>query len=202
MRAADPVRGVVEAPDIAGLRPLFADMCEQLAAAHNWSVAAVEPFPGQEQLPLDARLETALDVDRTVADLVAAADLLGTEPTAVLGFCRGGLHVYQAASTGRFDKAVSFYGMIRVPPKWGPGRGEPLEELAKPTACPTLAIVGGKDPFTPPDDIEALRELPNVEVVLYPEAGHGFVHVPERPDHRPDDAADAWQRVARFLAVD
>jgi phage terminase small subunit len=26
------------------------------------------------------------------------------------------------------------------------------------------------------------------------------VHVPERPAHRPDDAADAWRRVLAFLA--
>ncbi|HEX9968737.1 MAG TPA: dienelactone hydrolase family protein [Acidimicrobiales bacterium] len=202
VRPDTPARGLVLGPDIMGLRPLFDDLCARLAAEHGWAVVAVEPFPGQEDLPLDVRLRTPLDVERVVADLVAAADATECERVAVLGFCRGGLHAYQAAGTGRFDRAVAFYGMIRVPPEWNPGHGEPLEELAKPAACPTLAIVGGADEYTPPDDVEALRALPNVEVVVYPEAGHGFVHDPQRPAHRADDAADAWQRVARFLAVD
>jgi len=201
VRVDEPTRGVVIAPDIGGLRPLFDDMCAELAAAHHWTVAAVEPFPGQEHLGIEDRMATVLPVERTVGDLVAAADLIGCERVAVIGFCRGGLHAYQAAGSGRFDRAVAFYGMIRVRPDWGPGRGEPLEELAKATACPTLSINGGADEYTPPDDIEALRRLPNVEVVVYPEAGHGFVHDADRPAHRSADAADAWQRVARFLAV-
>jgi carboxymethylenebutenolidase len=199
---AEPVRGLVLAPDIMGLRPLFDDLCARLAREHSWAVVAVEPFPGQEGLPLDVRLRTPLDAERVVSGLTAAADLTGCDRVAVLGFCRGGLHAYQAAGTGRFDRAVAFYGMIRVPPEWNPGVGEPLQELARPSACPTLAIVGGADEYTPPAEVEELRRLPNVEVVVYPEAGHGFVHDPERPAHRADDAADAWQRVARFLAVD
>lgn len=193
-------RGVVIAPDIMGTRPLFDDMAARLAAEHGWVVRVVEPFPGQEHLSVEERLRTPLDVDRVVGDLVAAADDTGCDRVAVIGFCRGGLHAYQAAGTGRFDRAVSFYGMIRVPPEWNPGRGEPLEVLATPKACPVLAVVGGRDNYTPPDDVEALRVLPNVEVVVYPEADHGFVHDPERPAHRPDDAADAWRRVAAFLA--
>jgi carboxymethylenebutenolidase len=74
-----------------------------------------------------------------------------------------------------------------------------LEVLATPEACPVLAVVGGRDSYTPTDDVEALRALPNVEVVVYPDAEHGFVHDPERPVHRADDAADAWRRVAAFL---
>ena len=30
-------------------------------------------------------------------------------------------------------------------------------------------------------------------------AEHGFIHAPERPTHRADDAADAWRRVLAFL---
>jgi carboxymethylenebutenolidase len=71
--------------------------------------------------------------------------------------------------------------------------------LARPDACPTLAILGGRDQWTPPDDIDKLRALPNVEVVVYPEAEHGFAHDPDRPAHRPDDAADAWRRALEFL---
>jgi hypothetical protein len=54
---------------------------------------------------------------------------------------------------------VSFYGMIRVPQEWrGPDQAEPLEQLSG-SATPVLAIIGGRDPYTPPDDIEALRAI-------------------------------------------
>lgn len=145
--AGEPRRGVVVAPDIFGLRPLF-------------------------------------------------------DPVAVVGFCMGGMYATKAAGgTGGFDRAVAFYGMIRVPEAWrGPGQGEPLEALARPGACPVLAVVGGRDPYTPPDDVEALRRAgPHVSVVAYPEADHGFVHDPARPAHRPADAADAWRRAVDFL---
>ena len=74
-------------------------------------------------------------------------------------------------------------------------RGRPIPDLDK----QKLAVLGGKDPYTPPDDIEKLRDLTNVETALYPEAEHGFAHAPERPSHRADDAADAWSRALNFL---
>ena len=200
-------RGVVVAPDIFGLRPLFDDLCARLAADHGWAVAAVEPFPGREHLDLEGRRAAVAELDdaRVLADLAEAADRLSAEagdrPVAVVGFCMGGMYALKAAGPGRFDRAVPFYGLIRVPGAWrGPGQGEPLEALRRPGACPVLAVVGERDPYTPPDDVEALRRVgPHVTVVAYPEADHGFVHDPARPAHRPDDAADAWSRAVAFL---
>ena len=37
------------------------------------------------------------------------------------------------------------------------------------------------------------------EVAFYPDAEHGFVHDESRPAHRSEDAADAWDKVLRFL---
>jgi len=96
-------------------------------------------------------------------------------------------------------RSVAFYGMIVPPEHWRfPGR-DPLDMLQKPEACPTLAVLGGKDRWTPPDAIEKLRQLPNVEIAFYPEADHGFAHDAERPSHRAEDAADAWRRAKDFL---
>jgi carboxymethylenebutenolidase len=118
----------------------------------------------------------------------------------VTGFCMGGMFTLKAAGTGRFHRAAAFYGMIRLPEHWrGAGQGEPLDALASPRRCPTLAIVGTADPWTPPDDVAAL-EATGVTVVRYDGAEHGFAHDPHRPAHRPDDAADAWRRALAFLA--
>lgn len=37
-----------------------------------------------------------------------------------------------------------------------------------------------------------------VEVVIYPNAGHGFEN-PNNENYRADDAADAWKRTVKFL---
>jgi carboxymethylenebutenolidase len=200
----EPTRGVVIAPDIWGLRPLFDDLVARLAAEHRWNVVAVEPFPGR-QLPdgdVAARFSAVPDLDdgRVLGDLTAAADHLGVEPVGCIGFCMGGMYVHKAAATGRFDRLVSFYGMIRVPGDWsGQGHGEPLDALRRaPDPSRVLAVIGTADPYTPPDDVAALAAL-GVQLAVYEGAEHGFVHDPTRPAHRPDDAADAWARAVAHL---
>ena len=113
----------------------------------------------------------------------------------------GGMYALKAAGLGRFARVVSFYGMIRVPSRAGPARVRASRStyLARPGASPVLAIIGVRDPYTPPADVDALAALRHVEVVRYPEAEHGFVHDPTRPSHRADDAADAWRRCFAFL---
>ena len=208
-----PKVGIALHPDIMGIRPLFDDMCRRLAT-HGFAVCCPEPFM---RAPDDVRAADApparmayvsqLDDELQLGDLEAAADYLVVHDdvtrVAVIGFCMGGMYAMKAAATGRFDRAVSFYGMIRVPEDWrGPALREPLDTA--PDVCPTLAIIGGVDHFTPPDDVEALRAAwanrPDCEILVYPEADHGFIHAPERPAHRPVDAADTWNRVLQFLS--
>jgi carboxymethylenebutenolidase len=208
----EPTRGLVLIPDIMGVRELFDDLCRRIAT-HGVAVLAVEPWarlePSQRAaLDPQGRMEIAKDLhdEAQLGDLEAAAEWLGEHDgvgrIAVLGFCMGGMYAFKAAALGRFDRAVAFYGMVRVPENWrGPGQADALDLLTD--ACPTLAIVAGRDSFVPEGDIEALREKwqghPEHEIVVYPEAEHGFVHDPDRPTHRPDDAADAWRRVLAFL---
>ncbi|MGH9157056.1 MAG: dienelactone hydrolase family protein [Acidimicrobiales bacterium] len=193
-----PTLGLVLAPDIMGLRPLFDDLCQQLSATHGWAVCAPEPFPGREHLPAGQRQIGSNDDDAVLGDLAAAADLMGVEPLCVLGFCQGGMWALKASGTGRFSRAVSFYGMIRV--DWArPGHGQPLAFVDRPGACPVLAVVAGRDALVPVAEADLLAARPQVEVVVYPDAEHGFVHDPARPTHRPDDAADAWRRAVAFL---
>jgi len=197
-----PTRGLVLIPDIMGLRPLFDGHAQRLADDNGWAVAAVEPWPGREDLPLEERLGAVATIDdqALLADLVAAADLLGVEPVGVTGFCMGGMFTYKATGTGRFHRAVGFYGMLKVPDHWkGDGTIEPLDAVTADGACPTMAICGTADQWTPPADMEA-AEAAGVTVVRYEGADHGFVHDDTRPAHRADDASDAWQRAIAFLS--
>jgi len=194
--------GLVVAPDIWGLRPLFDDLAARLAQEQRWTVVVVEPFPGQDPGDnVDDRFAAVarLHDDDVLRDLVQAADATGEQRVSLVGFCMGGMYALKAAGLGRFARVAAFYGMIRVPVAWkGAGQGEPLEHLARAGASPTLAIIGEQDAYTPPEDVQALEQA-GVTVVRYPEADHGFVHDPSRPAHRPDDAADAWARALDFL---
>ncbi len=197
-------RGVVVLPDIMGLRPLFDDLAARLATEHAWAVIEPEPFPGRESLPVDQRLASMASYDhaRHASDAVEAADALGVEPVAVIGFCMGGMGALRAAATGRFDKAAAFYGMIRLPGDWQTPGADAIDALlANPaTASRVLAIIGTADPYTPPEHVAEL-EAAGATVARYEGAEHGFVHDASRPAHRADDAADAWRRVADWFAT-
>lgn len=193
--------GVVLFPDIMGLRPLFDDMCAQLATEHGWAVCAPEPFPGREALSVEERLGVMADLDdaELSATALLAADATGCDRVVATGFCMGGMLAFKAAALGRFDRVAGFYGMIRLPEAWAGGRlRQPIEALASADRCPTLAVIGTADHFTPPQDVADAEAL-GVVVVSYEGAEHGFVHDASRPAHRPEDAADAWRQVAAFL---
>lgn len=197
-----PVMGLVVAPDIFGLRPLYDDLVARFSREWEMSVVAVEPFPGADLGPdIDPRVAAvpALDDAKNLSDLLEAADALGTETVGLIGFCMGGMYCFKAACNERFTRIVSFYGMITLPEVWrSPTQGEPLGMLISGYAESVLAIVGEKDHYTPIVDIDQLRST-GVQVVLYPEAEHGFAHDASRPAHRVDDAADAFARAKSWL---
>ena len=197
-----PSVGLVVAPDIFGLRPLYDEMVERWAREWGVAVAAVEPFPGKDfGADIEPRFAAVHDLNDEdhLRDLLEAADALATPTVVLIGFCMGGMYCFKAARSDRFARIASFYGMISVPDAWAsPTQGEPLDYLHKGNAERVLAIIGGKDHYTPANDVEALRAT-GVNVRFYPEAEHAFAHDPSRPVHRADDAADAFQRAKDWL---
>ena len=105
-----------------------------------------------------AKLMGSLVPAQVRADLDAAADRLrglGAGATGVTGFCMGGLFTYRSAvESDRFDAAVGFYG-ARI-----------AQELATPK-CPTQLFFGGRDPWIPEADIEAVRAH-HPSTIVYP----------------------------------
>lgn len=206
-----PRAGVVLHPDIGGMRPLFDEMARRLAT-HNLAVCVVEPYAGvapEELATIEARMARVGDLDdhQQLEALSSAADLLvvedGVSRVCVLGFCMGGHYAFKAAASDRFDAAVAFYGMVRTPEGWK-GPGHTIEPLAvADQMCPTLAIFGSADDLTPEADIQALRAAwsgrTDCEIVVIEGADHGFVHDPDRPVHRADDAAACWDRAINWL---
>ena len=158
-----------------------------------------------------ARLERAKDLEDSVqiGNLERAADWLvvhdDVSEVAILGFCMGGMYALKAAATGRFDRAVAFYGMIRVPEAWRGPENRASRSTPRRTRARRSRSSAARTTWTPAPDIDALRELwrdrPDCEVVVYEGADHGFVHDADRPAHRAADAADAWARALRFLGA-
>lgn len=203
VRVEGAAAGLVVVPDIFGLRALFDDLVARLSAENGWSVAAFEPFPDQQPPSVEERmaLMPSMSDERWVGDAVAAADLLAVEPVGILGFCMGGMVTMKAVATGRFHRAVPFYGMVRNPDGWrSDSNGDALDALhgAPGVGDRVLAVTGTADPYTPADQLAEL-EAAGATVLRYEGAEHGFVHDASRPAHRPDDAADAWSRALAWL---
>ena len=200
----DAERALVIIPDIMGMRPLFEEHTLRLARENNWSVCCYELYADNPHYELQERFARACDLedDRVLGDAVAAADALteGTDmPVGIIGFCMGGMYVNKSVSTGRFDRAVSFYGMIEVPEAWkSDTQREPLECIAEGDASKLLAVIAEDDDYTPADEVDSLREA-GVQIASYPSCDHGFAHDPDREAHRPEEAADAWSKAVAFL---
>ena len=82
--------GLVIAPDIFGLRPLYDEMVARLAEEWGTVTIAVEPFPDKDLGPdLEPRFAVVSDKTdvRSLGDLVAAADRTECETVGLLGFC-------------------------------------------------------------------------------------------------------------------
>jgi carboxymethylenebutenolidase len=138
--------------------------------------------------------EIVTDVGNAIAYLEkqpsVRADRIG-----ITGFCMGGRVSYLVACelSDKIRAAVPFYG-----------GGIPIDKTAK-LKAPVLAFFGETDSFIPLEFVEQLRaEVANqkkqVEVVVYPGAGHGFF-CNERSSYDAKSAADAWQRLKTFFAT-
>jgi carboxymethylenebutenolidase len=142
--------------------------------------------------------------EQTLGDLKAAVDWAKMRPNVrpdrvgVTGWCWGGSTTIQVAATNRDMKAaVAWYGPPARPyqSKTGPITGF---DVAKDITCPFLGLFGETDQNPKPEDARRFGEVlkqhnPNVEIVIYPGAGHGF-HADYRPSYDAAAATDAWNR--------
>lgn len=203
-------RGIVLWPDIFGMRPLFDGHARRLADDHGWAVCVVEPYPGDEAMPVEdrhARAASFVDADK-LADAEAAAEVLSGHcvpdaPMRLLGFCMGGMFAMKSLASPRFDRSVAFYGMVKVPEAWQGDQVDALDVVQRVVGderrAELLCIFGTEDPWCPLDEIDAV-EAAGATVVRYDGADHGWAQDPERDNYRPDDAADAWSRAEQFLS--
>ncbi|MCJ1701268.1 dienelactone hydrolase family protein [Rathayibacter festucae] len=132
---------------------------------------------------------------RTIAILRALVERLlreeGTTSVSVTGFCYGGTFSWALAlAEPRVAAAVPFYGHNTAS----------AEELGS-LRVPVLAFYGDQDaPLMA--QVPGIREATagkDVEIVVYPGAGHAFFNDANEGMYRADAATDAWPRALAFL---
>ena len=150
----------------------------------------------------------SLDADSMIADARAAVTTLRAQPgcsckLGAMGFCIGGHMTYLTACETDIAAAASFYGGGIAAPKGPGGKDAPIARTPK-LRGKLLCLFGGKDALIPASQVDAIRKAladarKRHEVVVYPDADHGFF-CNERATYHAASAADAWQRVTRLFA--
>ena len=210
---AGPFPVVLVIEEIFGVHEYIRDVCRRLAKQGYLAVAP-------ELYARIADLSKMSDVQQIFRDVIMKApdaqvlsDLDATAAwaaqhggdqarLAVTGFCRGGRDVWlYAAHNPALRAAVAWYGPIAG----GTSAIQPrtAAEVATELKCPLLGLYGGQDASIRVADVNAAADRAraagkDVQIVVYPDAPHGF-HADYRPSYRPADAADGWQRMLAFL---
>jgi carboxymethylenebutenolidase len=187
-----------------GVAPKKREMADDYAR-RGWCALAPNMFWRSEftgLVPFDQadlawkRLQ-AFDWERTVDDARAAAQWLRASPqcngrVAAIGFCMGGRIAFLAASRAGADAAVGLYAL---------GIAKHLDEV-RDMAVPLQLHYGLNDEHIPKSEIDAVAAAAagnkQVEIQLYPGAGHGFFNRTHSP---ADETAveTATGHISRFL---
>jgi len=210
-----PFPVVLVAAEIFGLNHYMKDICRRLAKSGYYAIvpdlytrkADLTKITSMAEIRpiVNSKYDTELvaDYDATVEFARASGDA-DTTWVATTGFCRGGRTplVYAAWNT-KLRAVVSWYGPVGGPPSEYTPRSV-LDRVGE-IKSPVLGLYGAKDAGVPIAEVEkffaALKAAGTPsELIVYPEAGHGF-HADFRPDnYRKADAEDGWKRMLAWFA--
>ena len=201
--------GIVLIQEIFGVNEHIRSVAEQYAA-DGYLVIAPDLFwrSGHRiELTYDEagwkraiELMNATDVDKAQKDIELAIDALKAQPgldggIASIGYCFGGLLSYHTAANGLVDVAIAYYG----------GGIQNQLDRADELEVPLLMHFGEQDSHIPLEAVEKIAERfdnnDNVEIVVYPEAEHGF-NCSHRDSYNQRAAAEAHGNTLIFLGME
>ena len=141
------------------------------------------------------------DQKATIAYLNGRGDVTGK--IGAMGFCIGGHMTYLTACENNIAAAVSYYGGGIAAPE-GPGSAPSTISRTGKIKGPILCLFGGLDAHIPVEHTDAvaaaLKEHKRKgEVVVYPDADHGFF-CDQRASFNAEASADAWKRTKSLFA--
>ena len=202
-----PVILVVQ--EVFGVNEHIQDVCRRFAKLGYCAVAPElyvrqGDVSGMQDFGAIRPIVSKVPDSQAMADLdaaVAYAEKSGRGDPArvgVTGFSWGGrISWLYAAHNPRLKAAVAWYGRLA-------GETNPLQprnpiDVVSELHCPVLGLYGGQDAGIPLDSVEKMRAAAKkagktVEIVVYPDAGHGF-HADYRPSYNPEAAHNGWQRL-------
>ncbi|MBV9735165.1 MAG: dienelactone hydrolase family protein [Acidisphaera sp.] len=169
----DAPRGLVIVQEIFGVNRHIRAVCDRLAG-QGYAVAAPALFDRAERgvelgyapddIARGRELRGKLNDAGVLADIEAAAKALGGKQLGIVGYCFGGTVAWWGATRSSvFRAAVGWYGG---------GIAATKDETPH---CPVQLHFGETDQSVPISDVEAIRKAqPEVEIFVYPGAGHGF----------------------------
>ena len=207
---------VIVASEVFGLHDYIKDICRRLAKlgyvaiAPAFFVRVADPAPVSDINEVMKIVMKAPD-PQVMDDVGAAIRYLQQSPhvvaskIAITGFCYGGGVTWLACEQfPQIGVGVAWYGKM-VRPAGAPDNPDrlwPIERVSS-LHAPVLGLYGAKDGLAA--GVPAMREAlakagkTNVEIVVYPDAGHGF-HADYRSSYNAADAADGWSRMLAFFA--
>lgn len=198
-----PFPGIVVIHEWWGLNDWVKEQASKLAD-QGYVTLAIDLYRGKVATTPEMAHEIMRGVpeDRAKRDLHSAVVFLSSQANVnksrlgSIGWCMGGGYSLDVALQEPSLKAdVINYGHLATEP----------ESLNKINAS-ILGIFGGKDQGIAVEDVKKFeaslkQQGKKVEIVIYPEAGHGFQNPNNKEGYRPDDTADAWKRTINFLAA-
>jgi dienelactone hydrolase len=209
-----PFPAVIYMSGCAGLGPPSEVAMEKVVIDHMLSKGVatliVDPFtPRHEDQGVCDKAGAGPEVYiRGVKDVHAARNLLAKMPDIdqkhvfLQGYSYGAIISLMATDAANAASAdIGVAGVVAYYPYCGPASAR--------RAVPTLVLIGDKDDWTPAKLCEAIPDKANLEIVVYPDATHGFAMPMDQPvDYMGhhiayDDKAtkDAQGRVDTFMAA-
>jgi carboxymethylenebutenolidase len=190
---------VVVIQEIFGVNHHIRAVCDRLAAEGYVAIAPAifdriehdfQSGYSPEEIAVARKFVASPDWDAMLRDTQAAIESVkDTGPVGVIGFCLGGSIAYAAATKlSGLRAAIGYYG------------GAIVRFAGDKPGVPTQLHFGERDSGIPLDDVETIRgQRPEVEILVYPGAQHGF-GCDERGSYDKPSADLAWRRSLDFFA--
>jgi carboxymethylenebutenolidase len=197
-----PFPGIIVIHEWWGLSDWVKEQASKLSD-QGYVTLAVDLYRGKVATTAEVahELMNGLPEDRAKRDLHAAFEYLASQSNVQkdrigsIGWCMGGGFSLDVSLQEPTLRAVVInYGHLVTDP-----------QSLKQINASVLGLFGAHDQgITPsvPKFESSLKELgKNVDIKIYPDAGHGFENPVNKDNYRPDDAADAWTRTVKFFAA-
>jgi carboxymethylenebutenolidase len=197
-----PFPGILVIHEWWGLNDWVKEQASKLSDL-GYVALAVDLYRGKVATTPDEAHEIMRGVpdDRAARDLHAAFEFLKSQSNvkkdriASIGWCMGGGYSFNVVLQEPTLMAdVINYGHLATDPR-----------SLKQINASVLGIFGGQDRGISVEDVRKFEQVmkqmdKKVEIVIYPNAGHGFENPNNDNGYRAADAADAWKRTVKFLA--